>query len=375
MNIDNEWFKFLTSSKSDNNSYDSDEIESIDLNHLKNDKGEGEIDLNTKTDILAPKSTELYISTKSKISYLNQEIDLKKMFWNIKIIPYDLQTNGVIKKQMKYIFDTPEELEEIQTILKNEDYFQEQIITSINNPNGRIKFKDIRKITIGLSKKDILSYRSKKRGAFYNCFVLIIRHKIEDVYKEYHVKIFNTGKLKIPGVQNEEIFQNILNYIILLLQPFLQDKLFYAKKSVNVLINSNFNCGFYVNLEKLYDILKYNYNIQCVYDPCSYPGLQCKFHHDTCNNKITGEQQNNMTIKESKKSNNNIIISFMIFRTGSILIVGLCEEDILYKVYDFIKNILTKEYSVIYLKNIENENTKNKNKKIKKKIVYLSSSV
>ena len=35
-------------------------------------------------------------------------------------------------------------------------YVDEQIITSINNPTGRIKFKDIRKISIGISKKDII---------------------------------------------------------------------------------------------------------------------------------------------------------------------------------------------------------------------------
>ena len=34
----------------------------------------------------------------------------------------------------------------------------------------------------------------KKKGAFYNCFALIIRIKEKNVYKEVHIKIFNTGK-------------------------------------------------------------------------------------------------------------------------------------------------------------------------------------
>jgi len=58
----------------------------------------------------------------------------------------------------------------------------------------------------------------------------------------------------------------------------------------------------------------------------------------------------------------------MIFRTGSILIVGLCEENILNEVYQFIKKLLINEYEKISIQNVIHENIKNKNKKIKKKI-------
>ena len=34
----------------------------------------------------------------------------------------------------------------------------------------------------------------------------------------------------------------------------------------------------------------------------------------------------------------------MIFRTGSVLVVGKCENDILYHIYDFIKGILETNY-------------------------------
>jgi hypothetical protein len=91
-------------------------------------------------------------------------------------------------------------------------------MSHIDNPNGRIKFKDIRKISIGMSKKDIMSYRSKKKQAFYNCFVLILRLKFNDSFKEFHVKVFNTGQLEIPGIQNDEMFEKVLSYIINLLQ-------------------------------------------------------------------------------------------------------------------------------------------------------------
>jgi len=37
----------------------------------------------------------------------------------------------------------------------------------------------------------------------------------------------------------------------------------------------------------------------------------------------------------------------MIFRTGSVIIVGKCEEIILYKIYNMFKNILITEYKDI----------------------------
>jgi hypothetical protein len=59
----------------------------------------------------------------------------------------------------------------------------------------------------------------------------------------------------------------------------------------------------------------------------------------------------------------------MIFRTGSILIVGKCNEDTLNVVYEYIKNILSCEYESIF-----NEGSKVKelhSKKMKKKFVYI----
>ena len=66
----------------------------------------------------------------------------------------------------------------------------------------------------------------------------------------------------------------------------------------------------------------------------------------------------------------------MIFRTGSILIVGKCSETILNYVYNFIKDILLKEYSKISL--INNDTTinnvkANKSIKCKKKFIYTNN--
>ena len=374
--IDEEWANFNMASYNSDNDVDDYENthQKSTINYAVNTEEVNE-DADAKV-VEVPVATEIYISTKSKIAYLNQAIDLKKIFWDIQVIPYATPKNGVIKKQIKFNSVDQEELNFIQNKLKQELFVDEQIITSINNPTGRIKFKDIRKISIGISKKDIMSYRCKRKSAFYNCFVIILRIKILDAFKEFHVKVFNTGKLEIPGIQNDHIFEEVLINIVAAIKPYMpivenEDavELNYKQTSTTVLINSNFNCGFYINREILYDILKFKYNIQAIYDPCSYPGVQCKFYYNP-----DKEVQNGSKISEEEKSlyKNIVAVSFMIFRTGSILIVGMCDDSVLYVIYEFLKVLLVNEYSKINQVNVHNHIVKDKKRKIRKKSIVVN---
>jgi hypothetical protein len=316
-----------------------------------------------------PIPSELYISTKSKIEFLNVPIDIKQLFWNIHVMPYSTPATGVLKKQIKFNSLDLEELNLMQERLKKEPFYEEQIIKSINNPNGRIKFKDVRKLSVGIAKKDIMSYRSKKKSAFYNCFVMILRIKIGDMYREFHVKIFNTGKIELPGMQTIEIHETVMSTILEFIQPHISDQLNYQNCSNTILINSNFNCGFYINREALYFILKNKYNIDAIYDPCSYPGIQCKFYYDV-NVGVNLDDQKIINTPTTSEKSKLIKVSFMIFRTGSVLIVGRCNEDILKDIYHYIKLLLQKEYAQIGQKIPEEDiitNSLVKNKKIRKK--------
>lgn len=369
-NIDIEWENFISSNNDD---ILSDDEESETDNLFKNNPNFVSADVSMDIKTAAPKATDIYISTKTKIAYLNMTIDLKKIFWDIPIIPYHQASNGVIKKQMKFNSTEKEEVDFIQYKIKDEPYYEENIIIHIDNPTGRIKFKDVRKISIGISKKDILSYRCKKKSAFYNCFVIILRMKVEQTFKEFHVKVFNTGKLEIPGVQSEPIFQLILEEIIKTLQPYVNNGLGY-KPNTNetVLINSNFNCGFFINREILSDLLKFKYNIQAMYDPCSYPGIQCKFYYNPDVNIQNGcqiSEENKKIYKDIKE------VSFMIFRTGSVLIVGKCDENVLIVIYEFLKIILNNEYNNI-CQNLPGDSEKivslkDKTKKIRRKTIII----
>jgi len=371
LGIDDEWKKFMS------NEYDEDEDADEDKNEIltnSSDETIGEfMSANLETDLLSPpEATNIYISTKTKIAYLNTPIDLKTIFWKIPIMPYAIPSNGIVKKQMKFNSLDVADLQFIQEKLKDETCFEEHIITHIDNPAGRIKFKDTRKVSIGISKKDILSYRCKKKSAFYNCFVLILRTKIGELFKEFHVKVFNTGKLEIPGVQSETAFQLILQQVLETLQQYIDIPLCYKEESCEtVLINSNFNCGFYINREVLYDLLISKYNIQTIYDPCSYPGIQCKFYYNP-----DVELQNGCQITEENKNmfKNVKEVSFMIFRTGSVLIVGRCDENVLLIIYEFLKTILKNEYLHIFQKGAKVVEPA-KDKKIRRKNVTIEVDI
>ena len=372
MNVDEEWLNF--NNNDDNDDDDDVDIENKYKNFIKIDENEETLSVNIKQELClseAPKSTQIYISTKTKIAYLTNPINLKEIFWLINVIPYAKPVNGVVKKQMKFSLENQEELTFIQNKLKDETYVEEHVITHIDNPTGRIKFKDVRKISIGICKKDIMSYRCKKKSAFYNCFVLILRMKVDSIFKEFHVKVFNTGKLEIPGVQCEENFQMILQLVIETLQPFTEGILGYKDNSnETVLINSNFNCGFYINREILYETLKLKYNIQAIYDPCSYPGIQCKFYY----NPDIGLQNGCQISEENKHLYKNVNeVSFMIFRTGSVLIVGKCDENVLLIIYEFLKDILINEYKNICQQNslTTSQNIKDKKKKLRRKTIII----
>ena len=377
-NVDDEWSSFISNHYQDDVSdddidigveIDDDDVSNLTLKGTKNNDNSNSNTKKLYDNANAPTPSDIYISTKSKIAYLTEPVDLK-VFWDIPVIPYATPTNGVIKKQIKINSKSQEELDEIQSRLQKELYFDEHVMSHIDNPSGRIKFKDIRKITIGISKKDIMSYRSKKKQAFYNCFVMIIRLKVAEEFKEFHIKVFNTGKLEIPGVQNDMIFELVLKSIISILQPHSPTQLSYNKTSDTVLINSNFNCGFFIDREALYDILKYKYNIQAIYDPCSYPGIQCKFYY----NKDIGVQTGKQISTENKAKHTNIVeVSFMIFRTGSVLIVGMCEEDVLFEIYEFLKLLLLAEFENVCqgILDSSNMNIKDKKKKIRKKTIMV----
>lgn len=382
--IDNEWMTFLESSSSGGNFVAGNGSRSkIDTKCFQESTSIPRDEHNNISKCpLIMEENELYISTKTKVIYLNTPIDIYDIFWKMPVVEYWKPEEGIVKKQIKIVSKSKEDYEEYKKKLEGIYYYNEHIIKQIDNPNARrIKFKDERKITIGISKKDIMNYRGKKKNAFYNCFAIILRFKYENVFKEIHIKVFNTGKMEIPGVQNSHFLDIAKEMVLRYLKQYVTHDIYFinCNEENNVLINSNFKCGFYINQNKLYSVLNGpKYNIETSYEPCTYPGVKCKFYYnndlsdvDIMQNGQILQQDRSMKMSELIDNKKYTEISFMIFRTGSCLILGNCNERILNHVYNFIKTILIKEYNDINVL-MDNVSDKVKKTKIRKRNIKMT---
>jgi hypothetical protein len=302
---------------------------------------------------LVPKPSQLYISTKTRMAHLSTEVDIHTIFWKLPIVSYSIPMNGCVQKQIKINSHSQEEVTLMQDKLKLEPVYYEHIISKITT-SKRIKFKDVRKISIGISQRDVLvqTHKNKPKSAFYNCMVLLTRLQIEDNFHEFHVKVFNTGKIEIPGMKDDSTYNLLLNQVVSYLNPYLlPGTVLIPSKTTTILVNSNFNCGFFIKRNCLFELLQTKYNMQCIYDPCSYPGIITKYFHTDSQTQLITEMH------------------FMIFRTGSVLISGNGSDHVLQTIYKFVTNLLQTEHAFICQHNINEpygqQNKKQKNKKMR----------
>ena len=69
--------------------------------------------------------------------FKSREIDITNIYWKIPVVEYYKPENGIIKKQMKVIFNTPEEYNAYKETLKTIPYYTEHQLKHIDNPESR----------------------------------------------------------------------------------------------------------------------------------------------------------------------------------------------------------------------------------------------
>ena len=105
INVDEEWANYLNGMASDSNCYSKEKVtDSLDNNKTTNDIRMTFVEENITELNDIPICDDLYISTKTKVLFLNQEIDIHNIFWEIPIIPYWKPDEGIIKKQIKVFY-------------------------------------------------------------------------------------------------------------------------------------------------------------------------------------------------------------------------------------------------------------------------------
>jgi hypothetical protein len=334
-----------------------------------------------------PVVSDIRISTKTIMTTLVHEsamMNIMLLFWKLPVIPYHHFKNGIVKKKIAFILTNEQMvadlLERVRQIDATDIMVKESRIASKSrtSTNGG-EYKDTRSVCIGLSKKNIMykhkrdddvtkKKQEKPENAFGHCIALIVRVFYDSLFREYHVKLFQTGNVEIPGTADSACIPVIMDELKNQLSSFMDAQLIYTRSLFcTILINSAFRCNFTIHLKPLISILNKKYHILATFDKCSSPGIQCKFYYNT---HISPELQTGVkpdyeptstSTSDIKKKNKTFKIkkqemavagikeiTFIIFRTGGVLVVGKCNEFELMHIYKFIKRMLVAEYETIY---------------------------
>jgi TATA-box binding protein (TBP) (component of TFIID and TFIIIB) len=355
-----------------------------------------------------PDPSPLVISTKSQEVRLNIPVDLD-IFWKIPLISYDASDTGVVKKIILIKLYNVDQFNECNAkkqqgvLTPGCSYVKQRVMnhTDIQIAEKR-KFYHKSVVAYGINSKD---FHKVKNTAFRNSFGLIFRiclpeEKEEESvskktkrlkYHEYNVKIFNTGRITFTGVKHECILKELFSRVLTILKTYSEHGEFNDcspnlddHKQVKILVNSNFKCGFCIHQLKLRQIIATKYKQDCIYNAGNqYTGLRSKYYYDL--SKPPEEQTGKYVCKQpqaaaaasiadtlaaelttipdiiKKKTSKNrtskmiplpdhiMRVSYAVFRTGSVLVAGKCNDDILNMAYKHIANMLAEEFKYIYL--------------------------
>ena len=208
--------------------------------------------------------------------------------------------------------------------------------------------------------------KKKKKESFYNQVTIIVR--ISDI-KTINIKLFKNGSIQMTGCDSidhtkysiEKLFE-ILNkprYLLNLFEKNISTIKFLKTENDKIitiddiiqcnvhLINCNFNIGFKINRDKLFDIIS-NKNSESI--------LEIKKNNNVYINSDLPQKYIDSTYDPIRHACVNIklnhpikIITIFVFESGSIIILGKSCKQIR-DAYNFINVFLLTNYFNIYLK-------------------------
>ena len=191
----------------------------------------------------------------------------------------------------------------------------------------------------------------KTKDSFYNQATLQVKvPSSKDKNKMINAKIFGNGSIQMTGCTTIEGAVEVIDIILREIQVIkgiidgknnkIVEKTFaedVSKVNLNnilllriAMINSNFNIGFAIDRDKLYNIMM-NENVECTYDPITHAAVIIKYNNGTD------------------------IISVFVFESGSIIITGAKDCTHIKDAYMYINKYLLTNYRFI----IKNETLTN----------------
>ena len=278
-----------------------------------------------------------------------QKIDFKKNITNMtieKISPYlnlsDLPDEvNISTVTLTAAFDTSLDLENIGKYMK---LTQNRIVyIKYGRSSGVVR-------TLIPIKQKAKRKKKKNKVAFYNQVTLKIISSYKDKNKPTNVKLFKNGSLQLTGCVSVENFIEVLTIVCeelckvravidlpkmnkMVIKPFAgsPQNLDVSKvKNIKIrMINSNFDIGFKINRDQLYELLL-SESIDCRYEPCVHACVNLKYYY-----------------------NNKEKVSIFVFESGAVIITGAKTQEQITGAYEFITKKLVDNYQTIVKTDID----------------------
>ena len=220
-------------------------------------------------------------------------------------------------------------------------------------PNDFIKFIETEKGHKGYAKKLDKKKRkiTNRRKLFFNQGTLILNFE----GKLINLKIFSNEKAKIQCTgllskeQGERLLNKVIKYIVDLDSNFTEENKIFNSDKVEykdfriVMINCDYDFGFSINREKLYeDLVEADYFT--TFSPDGYPGVNSKYMHNTNNKDGICICENMCNGKGCGCGDGQCRrVTMAVFQSGKMLITGAQNMDQVKDSFNFINNFITSD--------------------------------
>jgi TATA-box binding protein (TBP) (component of TFIID and TFIIIB) len=278
---------------------------------------------------------------------------------------------------------------DIKEFYKKNGYMLVQLIGNFNAIFVNHEFKWDK--CIDVNNENSFQYICNEFGTYINQFHTVLRKSISKIKNVNKSDLDVLNKIKmimLPKITKD--IENIdkklvsqkdiesMEWSIKMKDLYMTSPNYHISSISTELINSDYSCGFCINLNVLSAFLKKKYGIYNSYKPDEYPGVLTKYYYHP-DNKVQGICACEPHCSSKDKKSKCCKITISIFRPGSIIITGAKSIEQLKHTYGVINGILKDNYKYIKGTELEEDTLKknpNDNRKIcrKPRLFYIEKS-
>lgn len=239
----------------------------------------------------------------------------------------------------------------------------------------------------GFSKKFLVNKRkeSSTTKRFDNQVTIVYRINEDNYQSLLNIKVFKNGNVQITGIKYIEQGSlmvdkiiDILNKVYLNNSNIIKCHKSMTNKNYKVrLINSDFRIGFPIKREHLFKVFTTNFDNDCSFEPCIYPGVKIQYlsnKYKSCQDGLCHCAKPCIVGKGNGKEEGSCKkITIAVFQSGCVIITGAQNHEQINEAHNFITTILTKYRSEVETKVVAAPDTAPKRKIVlinKKNIIY-----